>query len=107
MCVLSKRVSGFDREEEVARRNTHSRTQHPLQQHTLVTLGAASALLGDGQGARRAGGAGTQITSHLGITAFTLPAITISPSSQVLKKERNGRETGRENRGERIYQTYM
>lgn len=95
---------------EVARHNTHSCIQHPLQQRTLATLGAASALLGDGQSAWRASGARTQITSHPGIMAFTLPAITISPSSQVLKKERKGRERGNESRGERgetVYQTYM
>lgn len=71
---------------EAARHNTH--TQHPLQQRTLATLGAASALLGDDQGARRAGGARAQITSHLGITAFTLPATAVGPTSQVLEEER-------------------
>lgn len=50
----------------------------------LGTLRAASTLLGDGKAALWAGGAGTQITSHLGITAFTLSASAISPSSEVL-----------------------
>lgn len=52
----------------------------------MATLGAASALVVDGQRAWRAGGAGPEITSHLGIAAFALPAtvIDISPSSRVL-----------------------
>lgn len=52
----------------------------------MATLGAASALAVDGQRAWRAGGAGPEITSHLGITALALPAtvIGISPSSRVL-----------------------
>lgn len=74
----------------------HICTQYILQEHTLATLRAAQTLLGDGQCAWRAGGTGKQITSHLGITAFTLPAATISPSSQVLKyKEWKG--TGEKN----------
>lgn len=74
-----------------------------------MALGAAPALLGDGQGARRAGGAGTQVTGHPGVAALTLPTTAVSPSSQVLRK-REGRwrdeEQERGQRGKIIYQTY-
>lgn len=74
--------------------------QHHLQQPTLATLRAASILLGDSQGAWRAGGAGTQITSHLGITAFTVPATAIGPLSQILKKKREENVERRGMKGE-------
>lgn len=50
----------------------------------LVTLGATLAVLNDSQGAQRAGTAGSQITSHLGIVAFALTTTAITPSSKVL-----------------------
>lgn len=72
-----------------------------MQQPTLATLRAASTLLGDGQGAWWAGGAGTQITSHLGITAFTVPATATSPLSQILKKKREEKSRDRERKERR------
>lgn len=73
------------------KRDTHRFIKYALQQHTLMTVGTAFALLGDGQGAWWASRAGSQITSHLGITAFTFPATAISPSGQVLKKRGRGK----------------
>lgn len=72
--------------------------QHQLQQPTVVTLRAARALLSDGQGAQGAGGAGGQITSHPGITAFTLSATAISPLRQILKKGEEMLKEGKERR---------
>lgn len=56
--------------------------------HTLETLGAASTFLSDRQAARRAGGTGLQITSHLGIAAFTPPTSTVGPPGPVLEEDK-------------------
>lgn len=77
-------------------KHTLSRHTLPLPRPTLRTLWTALSLLGDSQGARRAGGAGAEITSHPGITALTLPASSNSPTSQVLKRSRTWRERERE-----------
>lgn len=55
-----------------------------LRPLTLLTLGAASSLLRDGQGPPRAGGAGPGVTSHPGIFTFTLPTAAVGPPSQIL-----------------------